>query len=347
MKVSRLRIVLLISGVLALLLLLVGFWPAAETVYQGKPVGTWFKEYAFSTNAVRPTVYSYYSRNGRIVTLQGTPGGALATVTSPSTNRQEQQVWLQAQLRPGPDPALAALRALGPEAVPYLSRQLRVGRLEPIYERVFTNLPRVVQTKIPNPYEKRWRRYRAVDALVALDAPARMAVPALLELLRQPDMALRSRATDALRRIGVDRQAVGDVLLQLGAERRYDEVVTIAFQLGWEGREVARLLGSLLQSPNTALRIRAITLLEVSGRSASPAWEQIIAALKDPEEEVRYLAARSLENIGSDAPLMIVALRASLTDSNVMVSNVTRRILKKIAPATTELREAAEPASSF
>ena len=153
---------------------------------------------------------------------------------------------------------------------------------------------------------------------------------------------LRSKAVNALQRLGVDRSSVNEVMLRLGAERRYDEVVNLAFQLGWEGREVARLLGSLLQSSDAQLRIRAITLLERGGREASAAWDQIMAALKDPEEEVRYLAARSLEKIGSDSPQMIAALRASLTDSNVMVSNVTRRILKKIEPEAVEHQSPAQ-----
>ena len=116
-------------------------------------------------------------------------------------------------------------------------------------------------------------------------------------------------------------------------------MIEIAESTGWEGEEMVHLLGTILQSPDPALRRSAITLLERAGPGARPALEQITAALKDSDQEVRYLASRSLESIATNSPQVVTALRTCLQDENVMVRNVATRTLTNVAPEVVQLEK--------
>jgi HEAT repeat protein len=268
--------------------------------------------------------------DGRTALIQSTPAGNVVIV--PATTNAAQTVWFPPPISPQRDPAWEALRALGPKAVPHLVQYLRIGVMDRTYERVFTNLPAALQGKLPNPWQKKWLRIRAIDALAKLGDPAREAATLLLQLLKQRDPSLRRAVLGAIRGLHVDRRAITAVLLQLGSQRKYADVIEIAESTGWEGEEMVRLLGTILQSPDTALRRGAMTLLERAGPGAMPALEQITAALKDPDSEVRYLASRSLESIGTNSSHVVAALRTCLQDENVMVRNAATRTLTNITP---------------
>jgi hypothetical protein len=215
-----------------------------------------------------------------------------------------------------------------------LVRNFRGGVFDRTYERAFTNLPSAIQKQIPNPARNRWLRVRAVDALarLKLGESGRAATPYLLEMLKQRDPWLRSVVFDALRSLNVDRRSITRVILQFGSQRKYADVVEVASQMGWEGDDMARLLGDILKSPDPSLRMQVLRLLERSETAAAPALDSIILALRDPDKEVRYLAARSIEAIGTNSPQVVAALRAALKDENVMVQIVARRTLTTLAP---------------
>jgi hypothetical protein len=335
MKAKRLRVIGLLLAGLVLLLAVIRFWPASGPTYRGKRVGVWFIEYAFATNpAPVSNLVLGKSSSGQNVIFQMEPGGRLVTVSSASTNLAGQLALLQTLRNPGPDPAWKALQALGSNAVPHLIKRVRLGALDRGYARVFTNLPMVIQGKLPNPAQKRWYQHRALAAIADLGDAARAATPALLELLPQNDRSLQRSVVTTLCRIHADRRSISKVLLQLGAQHRHREVLDIAQETGWEGLEMAQLLGGLLKSPDVMLRRDAITLLEHAGSGAIPAVQQIIAALGDEDNEVRYMAARCLQAINKASPQVVTALSDSLTDTNVMVQNVSRRTLRKIAPGS-------------
>lgn len=325
-----------LTSLVLLIFLASNWWSADEPAYEGKPVSVWFKEYAYASNAAAMRVQNLGARrmpDGRMVLMQIDAAGRLVTLQAP-TNPAAQVLWLQRQMPPTRDPALDALQALGSNAVPCLVRQFRSGVFDRAYERVFTNLPPAIQKRLPSPFQKQWLRVRAIDALarLKLGEAGRAATPYLLELLQQRDASLRRAVCDALRSLYLERRTITPVLRQLGSKRRYADVVEIAGQLGWEGDDIARLLAEILQSPNQTLRREAMALLERSGTDAAPVLDAILRALGDSDREVRYLAARSVETIGTNSPQVVAALRAALKDENVMVQNVTRRALTKLAP---------------
>jgi hypothetical protein len=287
-----------------------GFWRSSEPTYQGKSVSVWFEEYA------------------RLSSRQGAP---VAIIQGPSGRT----LMVAGTVEPLPDPAWEALKAIGSNAVPYLIRRLRVSPLEsPLYTRVFTNLPPVIRSRLPSPWKRRWDRQLAAEALGGLGEQAIAAAPALLKALKQadPDPLTRNAILNALRRIHVDQRSLNVAMLELGATRRYADVIAIAQQSGWKGDDMARLLGEILRTPDPAVRRDAMRLLEYAGTEAAPALDNIILALKDSDKEVRYFAARSIEAIGTNSPQVVAALRAALKDENVMVQIVARRTLTNCAP---------------
>jgi len=337
MKAKPLQVIILALVGLSLLVVATRFRPSGEPLYQDKPVSVWFKEYAFASNSPAPRAGYMLNSGGLIVR----PASGMQTLPAPTfTNRAQQLLWLQQQMvmpyPPPPDPAWEALRALGPKAVPHLVQYLPIGVMDRAYARAFTNLPPALRRKLPNPWQKQWLRIRAIDTLAKLGDEARAASPLLLELLKQPDPSLRRAVLEAIRRLHVDRRSITVVLLQLGSQRKYADVLDIAENTGWEGEEMVHLLGAILQSPDPALRRRAMTLLERAGPDAMPELGQITAALKDPDREVRYLASRSLEAIGTNTPQVIAALRSSRQDDNVMVRNVATRALTNLAPGPAQ-----------
>ncbi|MCL4785572.1 MAG: HEAT repeat domain-containing protein [Verrucomicrobia bacterium] len=326
------RILFVLVGIctlISLVLLVIfaaGWWSADEPTYEGKPVSVWFREYAYGSNSALPIVSGV--RPCLTVIFPAGSGKRPVVTASPSTNSQL-RAWY-----PTKDPAWAALQALGSNAVPCLVRNFRGGVFDRTYERAFTNLPSAIQKQIPNPARNRWLRVRAIDALATLKLgeSGRAATPHLLEMLKQRDPWLRSVVFDALRSLNVDRRSITRVILQFGSQRKYADVVEVASQMGWEGDDIARLLGDILKSPDPSLRMQVLRLLERSETAAAPALDSIILALRDPDKEVRYLAARSIEAIGTNSPQVVAALRSALKDENVMVQIVARRTLTTLAP---------------
>jgi hypothetical protein len=312
------------------------FRGSKEPAYQGKTVSVWFKEYAFATNAlIRKRVVGYLP-DGRVFVMQPASKGDTIKVEQVSTNRPNWTADLRSRFEAPPrQPAWEALQSLGSNAVPCLVRHLRIGPLDRAYERAVTNFPVFVQHRLPNPAQKRWYRVRALQTLSQLKDSARGATPALLELLHQREPLLRSLVLTTLRSIYADAHSISGVLLQLGNEQRFDEVLLIARETKWQGREVAQLFGEILQATNTAMHRDAIWLLEASGERAAPALDGILAALRSSDGEVRYLAARAEENIRRKVmpeaqSQVVAALEPSLNDEKDTVRNVARRALARL-----------------
>lgn len=320
------------------------FHGSKEPAYQGKTVSVWFRDYAYGSNTTTRPVVANLTPPMHAILAHAKSNGVLPQVLQTMSNHLSMLTSAQLSRTPPREPALDALQALGSNAVPCLVRHLRIGPLDRAYERAVTNLPVFVQRRLPSPAQKRWYRVRALQALSQLKDSARSGTPALMELLHQREPQLRSQVLATLRSIYADAHSISGVLLQLGKEKRYDEVLLIARETKWQGREVAHLFGKILQATNTALHREAITLLEAAGARAAPALDSILLALQHEDSEVRYLAARTMEKIGEDAqlgPRIQPALQRRLLDPSEMVRNVAQRALGKIAPtaATTVKRE--------
>ena len=279
-----------------------------EPSHQGKTVEEWFQEYvAGADTRISPTSLS--ARNGEF--MRATPDGGK------------------------PDLAWQAFEALGEKAVPCLVAHLRSGPRESSSETVTTKPSPTARPKIPNPERARLECREAIELIHRLGVRAHAAAAALLALLAESDEAEAEEICAALQSTRAEPAAINQFLLDLGKRHRDADVLKFAQRLGWNGPEVARLLGELSRSSNQEICRGALTLLEAAGQGARPAANQIVEALKNPDQEIRYLAARSLSTLVTYTPVALKALQTLADDKSEMVRNVARSALAKTGASAT------------
>jgi HEAT repeat protein len=123
--------------------------------------------------------------------------------------------------------------------------------------------------------------------LIRLGEPA---VPALVELLRDPDPAHRALAARTF------------------------------WGMGAKGGAAAPALAEALGDAETPVRVGAAMALDNMGPAAAPAVAALAKALRDPILEVRQWAARALGSIGPAAESAVPALERAARHDGVQAS---------------------------
>ncbi|MFN6571135.1 HEAT repeat domain-containing protein [Dendronalium sp. ChiSLP03b] len=145
-------------------------------------------------------------------------------------------------------------------------------KISPIVEKLIDNNARV--------------RLEAHDALVSIGSPA---VPALIDVLKNPDFNIRWRAAWVL------GDMASEANLAVGA------------------------LAEALQDEDAQVRMYAALALGEIGKAAKPAVPTLMAALQDKEEYVRIYAAAALRRLGGEAKVAVPSLMNALKDKNPRV----------------------------
>jgi hypothetical protein len=208
-----------------------------------------------------------------------------------------------------PDPAWTAFQALGEKAIPPLVRYL--------------NPPGKTATTEP----AQLARSQAIDLIHRLGPTARSAAPALLVLLKQAEASEAEAVCAAIASVRPEPQLINQFLLELGKAQRNADLLHYAQRFGWSGPDAAQMLGNLLHLRDRETAHEAIVLLEAAGAEAQAATEQIVSALNHPDEEIRYVAARSLAQLAPSTPAASQALQGLTNDPNGMVQTVARKAM--------------------
>lgn len=208
-----------------------------------------------------------------------------------------------------PDPAWNAFQALGEKAIPGLLRHLN-----PTGESARSKQAQLAQSQ-------------AIDLIHRLGPVARNAAPALFTLLRQVEESEAEAVCAAIRSVRPEPQLINQFLLDMGKAQRDADMLYYARRLGWSGADVARQLGAVLQSSNREDAHGAIALLEAAGPGAHAATEAIILTLRHRDQEIRYLAARSLTILAANSPAATKALQEVADDTESMVRTVARKAI--------------------
>ena len=203
------------------------------------------------------------------------------------------------------------------------------------------------------------------DAMRALRAGGKAAIPVLGELLGDPLPDVRKRADEILGQIGAAavplltrlatdvrpevRYHAISVLGDLGrdsaaavaamAEGLRDTEVDVAREAGWAlaalheaAAPAVKTLAAALQHEDVVVRINAAGALASVGRRAAPAVAALIVALDDVDSAVRRSAAIALKAIGFQAAPAVERLTRALADENVYVRVATVGALGGIGP---------------
>lgn len=150
-------------------------------------------------------------------------------------------------------------------------------------------------------------RATAVEAMGRLGRAAAAATPAVLELLKGPDIALRCRAVEAAVRLNPEGPAVIAALADL-LDESPEELLTT----------VARALGQL-------------------GAAGAPAVPRLVDLLYDSREAVRESAAAAINRIGILPEEALARLEQELAHADNLVRAQTAQAIATIGPAARDL----------
>src|SRR5262245_49700107 len=170
-------------------------------------------------------------------------------------------------------------------------------------------------------------RGRAATAL-GLGPFGKQSVPALLQSLADKDPEVRRSAIIALGDIGPNAaEAVPVLATALVIEEAVDDIRRALLKMGPtaipvlldEARKANRMYSSVFASPFCA----------TMGPAALP---HLIAALRDPNEEIRCQAARELAGFRADASPAVPALVQALGDQSRLVQEAAASALAAVGP---------------
>ena len=146
-------------------------------------------------------------------------------------------------------------------------------------------------------------RSDAASALGEFGSEAKIAVPALTELLKDEDQRVQYAAALAIRHFGTEAKAAVPA-------------ITV-----------------LLRDKDWHIRWAAASALWDMGPEAKTAVPALSDLLKDKESSIRFAAALALGNIGTEAKTAIPALTELLKDAEPWVRQVAAMVLGRIGPA--------------
>jgi HEAT repeat protein len=242
----------------------------------------------------------------------------------------------QALLR---EPAATGLRALGTNAAVYLGRQYarKDGLLARTYRRWYFRAPARIKGLLPKPPDARsWVRMEIGRALQALGQSESAAVPSLMIALQSDDEFSVRETLHILQGIEFDQHELDPLFEGWSKAGQHTNVVRVVAELQVHTAIAARCMAAALSKGDPALRRSCVGELERFRATGVPALVKLMGALKDPDEQVRYGAARALEAIGNGAGTAIPALMQATNDSSVMVQRASERALRVIQHQHTE-----------
>jgi HEAT repeat protein len=178
-------------------------------------------------------------------------------------------------------------------------------------------------------------RHAAVHGLIDLDAKSERIFPAIKQALRAADKESLGYALEALESLGPP--AVPVLIDALRHENVRPLAASILGHLGPAAKEAAPALADIVgQDRNVNARCEALLALGGIGPGAAMAASAAAAALRDPEERVRYSACFALGKMGSAAVTAAPELQKKLKDKDPTVALAAAWALAKIDPQCPE-----------
>jgi HEAT repeat protein len=204
------------------------------------------------------------------------------------------------------EPALAAIRSMGPEGVNALIRAFRT---------VPANFSQGQRRAQP------WSVHQnAADALRKLGPDSRPAVPVMVEYLRASDPIIRHEAADILGTIGDASQAVIDALIREleDDDNAYYAMKSLA-RLGETNIGIIQQLAAKAKGPNPKAAYWSTVSLSELGSASSPVLSDLIECVRRgpnvlPDDQ-RQAAVQAIALCSTNAVKAVPALTDGLKDS--------------------------------
>jgi len=188
----------------------------------------------------------------------------------------------------------AAIHQIGPAARAAVPTLIELLRSREVVELPPDNAREADDDNDPMPL-----RLAAAVALGGIGAPARAAVPDLVQSLADKDAKVRAEAAWALGEIGGDAALAIPGLVKLTGEETDDGVANQGVHaLGKIGAKAVPALTARMKAGDADLRIRFVTALGEVGSGAALAIPDLAQAAVDADEEIRTAAVEALGFVG-------------------------------------------------
>ena len=246
--------------------------------------------------------------------------------------------------------AEAAILNIGPQAVPYLVRDLRKKDNWHAAGWIwfYGKLPPSLQGRFRRPIPPHELRYHSAHGLELLGVTATNAIPDLIAALDDRDSWVRIGAITALGAVGPAAREVTPRLVAglKNSDRNHRLSCLIALKNMYRGSEAMdRVFLSLLEDTDSNFRAHASEALAHSPSQSPEFVAGLIAALKDAQPQGRGQAALALgqkpEHAAVSVPPLLKALKEAEADSTNSDSVI---VMWKIIEALGEIGPAATPA---
>lgn len=178
-----------------------------------------------------------------------------------------------------------------------------------------------------------YRRLQAIESLARL---RKLAVPALIEALKDKNPDIRFCAALTLFSIGWEAKAAVPALITALKDTNVLVRGYAADTLGQIGRDASEALTALISTTkdeNAWVRMNAVDALAKLRQEPRLILPVLIEALQDEDNLVRIYAAEGLGEIGEAAKPATIALNKALTDKNIYVAAEAAEALAKIGEA--------------
>jgi len=254
----------------------------------------------------------------------------------PTTPRAPTPDDWQREGEPRPSGYYAALKAIGPPAVPFLvgrlgapDRQSRVLAM-----RALGFLGHDAEPAVSGLIALLGDHDLRLEAAAALGGiRAKEAVAPLVAALKDRDADCRVRAAETLRRIGWEREAGqyssrtfarGAIIPLAAALKDQDSRVAAAAaraleDIGSESSAVISELVAAVDSPSAEVRLAALGAFGRVGAITAPSLGVVVKRLKDPDRRVRLAAARAVDDDSLDSMHVVEGLIAAMKDRDADV----------------------------
>jgi HEAT repeat protein len=206
-----------------------------------------------------------------------------------------------------------AMRALGPAAIPHLTRALNKKNL-PFRPFLVTIGRKVPFLSIPGA-DAMLVREHAAHALGDMGLAANAAIPELILALRNSNPDVLAEVERSLRKMW--RSALPSLLQALTHQdaRIRGGAAEVLKEFGEPAKVAMPALLARLRDESAAVRVRAATALGVLGQENLTVVKALVTALSDGNSDVRGAAAESLGRLGPAAKAAVAVLPRVLFDT--------------------------------
>src|SRR5438128_1241703 len=218
------------------------------------------------------------------------------------------------------EPALSAIRSMGPDGVNALIRAFRTGE---------------GNWEIGELRPQSWDiRRHAAEALIKLGPHSSPAVPLMIESLHSSDRTTREQAAEILGAAGdVSPPVIHALILALGDEDTAYHAMKSLARLAEKNPAIVRQLAATGSGPKPKAAYWAMVALSEVGPASQPVLADLVECVQQGPRESRQPAVQAIALIGTNAAAAVPALTGALKDSDEWARKCIYIALGRIGPS--------------